>query len=150
MVLMAAREAGADVDRVLAGTNVTAEQIEGGAESLPFEVLYRLAKALPDEGRGGAGLEVAARTPVTIHGAVGAAVSACESLGEALRTIAALGGAPARVLRCRLDVGQDFADLTMTTEFDLGDVATFVLEADAVLVARLLEAAVGKEIAGLE
>jgi AraC-like DNA-binding protein len=150
MVLLAGRRADVDVEAVLAGTGVTARDIETGAQSLPFEVLYRLATALPGGGSGGVGLELGDLSPVIIHGAMGVAVSASGSLGEALQTLSEMGAGPARVMRFRFEVGPTFGDLTMTPDFDLGDIRHFVLEANTVLISRVLEATVGRPIPGLE
>lgn len=151
LMLMAARRAGVDPDAVVAGTGVTAREIEAaGSQSLPFEVLYRLAMALPGAATEGVGLEMGDVSPITVHGPLAIAVTASASLGEALATLSATGGGPTRLIRFQFAVGDDFGDLTLSPDFDLGDLRHFMLESTAALVSRVLEATVGQPIEGLQ
>lgn len=150
VALMAARRAGVDVDAVLAGSGVTVAEIEAAdPQLLPFEALYRLARALPGEA-GGVGLEIGDLSPITVHGPLAIAVSASETLGQALATLSEMGGGSGRVIRVNFAVGTEFGDLTMSPDFDLGDLRHFLLESQTVLVSRVLEATVGQPIEGLE
>jgi AraC-like DNA-binding protein len=150
-VLMAARRAGVDADAALAGTGVTVAAIEAeGSHWLPFEALYRLASALPGGGGGGIGLEIGDLSPITVHGPLAVAVSASRSLGEALATLAEMGGGPARTMRFHFEVVGAFGDLTMTPEVELDHLRHFFLESNVALVNRALEATVGQQVEGLE
>jgi AraC-like DNA-binding protein len=150
LMLMAARRANVDVDEVVAGTGITPSEIEAtSSQTLPIEVLYRLAKALVGAAADGVGLEMGDMSPITVHGPLGVAVSASDSLGEALATLSDIGGGSGRVVSFHFIVGSEFGDLTLSPDFDLGDLRHFILESNVALVSRMLEATVGQRIEGL-
>src|SRR5580704_17420481 len=112
LMLMAARRANVDADEVVAGTAVTTSEIEAtGSQTLPIEVLYRLAKALLGAVADGVGLEMGDVSPITVHGSLGVAVSASDSLGETLTALSDIGGGSARVISFHFAVGAEFGDL---------------------------------------
>lgn len=151
LMLMAARRANIDADAVVTGTGVTAAEIEAtGSRSLPIEVLYRLAKALRGAADDGVGLEMGDVSPITVHGSLGVAVSASDSLGEALTALSDIGGGSARLISFHFAVGAEFGDLVLSPDFDLGDLRHFILESHVALVSRMLEATVGQPIEGLQ
>ena len=150
-MLLAARRGAVDVDHVLAGTSVTAADIEsGGSQTIPFEAIYRLAKALPGGIASGIGLQLGDLSPTTVHGPMAIAVSASKTLGEALFTIAHLGTGPTRIMRYDFEVSAAFGDLRVTPDFDFRDIHHFLVEANAALNARMLEATIGQPVEGLE
>jgi AraC-like DNA-binding protein len=150
-MLLAVRRGAVDVDHVLAGTGVTAAEIESaGSQTIPFEAIYRLAKALPSGVASGIGLELGDLSPTTVHGPLGVAVSGSATLGEALFTIAQMGAGPTRILRFDFEVGGAFGDLKVTPDFDLRDIYHFIVECNVAFIARMLTTTIGQPVEGLE
>lgn len=148
-MMIALRRLSLDPEAILAAAGYGGLQLEGAVRLVPFGVLRSLALGLPNGGADGLALQIGAQAPVTAHGAVGVAMIASDTLGEALATLAQFGGARGRSVRFTYAQGADYGELSLTESFDLGDMRPFVLEAAAVHVSRLIAAVAGEDLEGV-
>jgi AraC-like DNA-binding protein len=149
MLLVLLKRAGLDVESVLAADGFTISEIENATSLVPLDGIRHLVSALPKEAREGFGLNIGESAPVLMFGPVGLAVTASETLGEALQTLGRYFGKRGRTVQCRYVMSDGYGDVELVELADFGGGRDVSLECNMIVFRKLISAVVGQTLEGL-
>src|SRR5262249_19624035 len=135
----------------LAGTGLSWPELLVEERFVPFDAARALilnAKRLT--GRPDLGLEWGFETETSVHGLQGAGAVTSRSVSDAVRVAARYRSLRSRATTYELVSAGEGATLVMRETFDLGDVRSFILEAQATSLERILTTVAGHPLADCE
>jgi AraC-like DNA-binding protein len=145
------RDDGVSIASALAGTGLTWHQLQRERRLIPLEAMRGLvlsAKRLT--GRAALGLEFGRSVESSAHGLAGMAVATSRDVIEAVEAAAAYRRLRGRACAFELMSRRTGCNLIVSEPYDLGDIRSFVLEAQAAMIATLLAAVAGAPLPRIE
>jgi AraC-like DNA-binding protein len=145
------RHRGALLTETLAGTGMSWRQLLHEKQLIPFNAARTLilsAKRLT--ACPSLGLEFGHSIDMAAHGVAGTAVAASRDVSRALEAAIRYRPLRGRAAEFGSVQGQDFLALFMREPFDLGEIRTFMLEAQAAVLDRIMTSVAGERLAGIE
>jgi Arabinose-binding domain of AraC transcription regulator, N-term len=145
------RHRGALLTETLAGTGMTWRQLLHEKRLIPFNAARTLilsAKRLT--ACPSLGLEFGHSIDMAAHGVAGTAVAASRDVSQALEAAIRYRALRGRAAEFGSVQSRDFLTLLMHEPFDLGEIRTFMLEAQAAVLDRIMTSVAGERLAGIE